>query len=145
VSGTVPRLEPRLGFTAEAAQSHASLQRRGRAATSVAGALAIALLSACPSVRLSAQAAPLTISVNQNPVVAPPVVLHWPTPGGAARVGVYTITGIPVIGVPFASDVGRWQWDLTNQTGAPVANGAYYIVVTLSDNTRLRRRLLVAR
>ena len=32
-----------------------------------------------------------------------------------------------------------------NQNGAPVVNGAYYVVVTLSDNTRLRRRLLVAR
>lgn len=95
-------------------------------------------------VGLSAQA-PATISVNQNPVVAAPVVLHWPTPGGAARVDVYTITGVPVVFVTFASDVGRWPWDLTNQAGMPVVNGAYYIVVTLSDNTRLRRRLLVAR
>ncbi|MFI5206799.1 MAG: hypothetical protein ACHQU8_04245 [Gemmatimonadales bacterium] len=104
---------------------------------------AIVFLSASPPVPLSAQAP--AISVNQNPVVAAPVVLHWPTPGGVARVDVYTITGQPVTFVTFASDVGRWPWDLTNQTGVPVANGAYYIVVTLSDNTRLRRRLLVAR
>ncbi len=121
----------------------------GRADSRTGGRILVAtlgavLLSAGPPVRLSAQAAPV-ISVNQNPVAAPPVVLHWPTPGGAARADVYTITGMPVIGVTFASDVGRWQWDLTNQTGAPVANGAYYVVVTLSDNTRLRRRLLVAR
>ena len=112
-------------------------------------ALGAALLTVCPSVRLSAQTTPpqgpAAISVNQNPVVAAPVVLHWPTPGGAARVEVFTITGEAVTLVAFASDVGRWQWDLTNVNGAAVANGAYYIVVTLSDNTRLRRRLLVAR
>jgi hypothetical protein len=106
--------------------------------------LGTALLVALAPARLCAQA-PATISVNQNPVVAAPVVLHWPTPGGVARVDVFTITGEPVVIVTFPSDVGRWPWDLTNQTGAPVANGAYYIVVTLSDNTRLRRRLLVAR
>jgi hypothetical protein len=105
---------------------------------------ALLVLTAVPPYRLTAQA-PAAISVNQNPVVAAPVVLHWPTPGGVARVDVYTITGVPVAFVTFASDPGRWPWDLTNQTGAPVANGAYYIVVTLSDNTRLRRRLLVAR
>jgi hypothetical protein len=107
-------------------------------------ALGIALLSACLPVRLSAQA-PAAIAVNQNPVVAAPVVLHWPTPGGVARADVFTITGESVTSVTFASDVGRWQWDLTNQNGAPIVNGAYYIVVTLSDNTRLQRRLLVAR
>lgn len=122
----------------------ASLQRQGRAATSVAGALAIALLFVCSPARLTAQA-PAAISVNQNPVVAAPVVLHWPTPGGVARVDVFTITGEPVTFVSLPSDIGRWQWDLTNQTGAAVANGAYYIVVTLSDNSRLQRRLLVAR
>lgn len=88
---------------------------------------------------------PAAISVNQNPVVAAPVVLRWPTPGGAAHVDVFTITGDPVTTVAFASDTGRWQWDLTNLNGAAVANGAYYVVVTLSDNSRLRRRLLVAR
>jgi len=102
------------------------------------------LLPVYPSTRLHAQAPP-AISVNQNPVVAAPVVLHWPTPGGAARADVYTIKGEPVTSVNFASDVGRWQWDLTNSSGAAVVNGAYYIVVTLSDNSRLRRRLLVAR
>ena len=107
------------------------------------------VLIALPPDRVAAQvappAAPAVISVNQNPVVAAPVVLHWPTPGGQARVDVYTMTGAPVTFVTFASDVGRWPWDLTSLSGAPVANGAYYIVVTLSDNTRLRRRLLVAR
>jgi hypothetical protein len=120
----------------------ASLQRQSRAATSVVGALALMLVLS--PVRLAAQA-PAAISVNQNPVVASPVVLHWPTPGGVARVDVFTITGGPVTFVSFPSDVGRWQWDLTNLAGAPVANGAYYIVVTLSDNSRLQRRLLVAR
>jgi hypothetical protein len=114
----------------------------GRRLLVVAGALLV--FTALPRYRLTAQT-PAAISVNQNPVVAAPVVLHWPTPGGVARVDVFTITGESVTFVTFPSDVGRWQWDLTNQAGAPVANGAYYIVVTLSDNSRLRRRLLVAR
>jgi hypothetical protein len=108
----------------------------------IVGALALMLVMS--PVRLVAQA-PAAISVNQNPVVAAPVVLHWPTPGGVARVDVFTITGEPVTFVTFPSDVGRWQWDLTNLAGVPVANGAYYIVVTLSDNSRLQRRLLLAR
>jgi hypothetical protein len=117
-------------------------QTRRRADGRWARAAALGLfLLVCASARLPAQ----SISVNQNPVVAAPVVLHWPTPGGVARVEVFTITGLPVASANFASDVGRWQWDLTSQTGAPVANGGYYIVVTLSDNSRLRRRLLIAR
>ena len=108
-------------------------------------ALLLLLLPVYPSTRLPAQSAPPSISVNQNPATAAPLVFHWPTPGGAARVNVYTITGLPVIDTAFASDVGRWAWNLTSLAGAPVANGAYYIVVTLSDNSRLRRRVLVAR
>ncbi|MFI5280049.1 MAG: hypothetical protein ACHQU1_06120 [Gemmatimonadales bacterium] len=135
-----PRLKPRLGSTAEAAWALVSLQRQSRAATLVAGAaLALAVLPASMPAQTAA------ISINQNPVVVAPVVLHWPTPGGVTRVDVFTVTGAPVTSETFASDAGRWPWDLTNQNGAPVVNGAYYIVVTLSDNTRLRRRLLVAR
>jgi hypothetical protein len=102
------------------------------------------VLIAGPPARLPAQVPPV-ISVNQNPVAIAPVVLHWPTPGGSARATVYTTTGTPVADTTFAADTGRWQWDLTSRTGGPVPNGAYYIVVTLSDNSRLRRRLLVAR
>lgn len=110
------------------------------------GALGVVALSVCPSVRLSAQAPPPpVISVSANPVTATAVTLHWPSPGGLARVDVYTLTGSPVRTVSLPNDTGRWQWDLTNDAGRPVANGAYFIVVTLGDNTRLSRRLLVAR
>ena len=86
-----------------------------------------------------------SINVSQNPVTAPPVTLHWAAAAGTARVEVYSLTGVHVTSADLPNDPGRWQWDLTADTGRPVANGAYFIVLTLGDNTRLRRRLLVAR
>ena len=108
----------------------------------------ILVLCACPALRLAAQAPPLppSIAVSANPVRAAPVNLHWPTVGGIARVQIFTLTGAPVTSATLtAPDPGSFTWDLTTSDGRPVANGGYFIVVTLGDNTRLGRRLLVAR
>src|SRR5262249_47745097 len=114
----------------------------GRTGGWAVGALAmtLVLLSAGPPARLSAQAPNNTsITVSANPVTAAPVIGHWPPVAGTASVQVFTITGLAVITA--TSTTARWQWDLTNADGQAVANGTYLIVVTLPDNTRLRRRL----
>jgi hypothetical protein len=104
----------------------------------------IFLLGTCPALRLAAQAPP-SIAVSANPVRAQPVTLHWPSVGGVARVEIFTLTGAPVTSTTLTPDPGAWTWDLTTADGRPVTNGGYFIVVTLGDNTRLGRRLLVAR
>ena len=110
----------------------------------VTAAMACIVLSAVASVRLVAQAPNNTsITVSANPVTAAPVILHWPAVAGTASVQVFTLTGLAVVSA--TSTTARWQWDLTNADGQAVANGTYLIVVTLPDNTRLRRRLQVAR
>ncbi|MFI5278947.1 MAG: hypothetical protein ACHQU1_00520 [Gemmatimonadales bacterium] len=64
--GWVPRLKPRLGTAAEAAANRVSLQRQGRAASSLAGAAAMALLlCACASAR------PLAAQVGHDPQHSP--------------------------------------------------------------------------
>jgi hypothetical protein len=87
----------------------------------------------------------LVVEVSANPVTAAPVTLRWPAAGGAARVDIFSLTGTRVAGASLPTDPGRWVWDLTTTTGGTVANGAYGVVITLGDGTRLRRRLLVAR
>ncbi len=84
-----------------------------------------------------------SITVSANPVTAAPVIVHWPPVAGTATVQVFTLTGLAVVNATSAT--ARWQWDLTNADGQAVANGTYLLVVTLPDNTRLRRRLQVAR
>ncbi len=107
--------------------------------------ITIFLLGTCPALRLAAQAPP-SIAVSANPVRAAPVTLHWPSVGGIARVEIFALTGAPVTSATLtAPDPGSWTWDLTTTDGRPATNGAYFIIVTLGDNTRLGRRLLVAR
>jgi hypothetical protein len=108
--------------------------------------MTIFLLCTCPALRLAAQAPPPSIAVSANPVRVAPVTLHWPSVGGIARVDIFGLTGAPVTSATLtAPDPGSWIWDLTTADGRPVVNGGYFIVVTLGDNTRLGRRLLVAR
>jgi hypothetical protein len=85
------------------------------------------------------------IAVSANPVRGDQVTLHWPAGTGVARVEIFSLTGTRVAEASFASDPGRWVWDLTVGAGQRAANGAYAVVVTREDGTRLRRRLLVAR
>ena len=94
--------------------------------------------------RLSQLPAP-AIEVSANPVRAAPLTLRWLPATGTARVDVFSITGSRVNSVSLAPDPGRWVWDLTSADGRPVANGAYYLLLTLSDGSVARRRLLVAR
>jgi hypothetical protein len=91
-----------------------------------------------------AQQAP-AIEVSANPVTSGTVTLRWPAAAGTAHIEIFSLVGTRIAGADLPGDPGRWLWDLTTSTGAPVANGAYFIVVTTGDNTRLRRRLLVAR
>jgi hypothetical protein len=86
-----------------------------------------------------------TITVSANPVRTSSVTLHWPASGGTAEVRVFSQTGALVAREVLASDPGRWVWNLQTSAGESVANGPYYIVVSLSDGTRLSRRLLLAR
>lgn len=113
-----------------------------------AGGLAL-FLTVCPSHRLTvflaAQSQPRSISVSANPVRTNSVTLHWPSGSGTAQVQVFSQLGTLVAREVLASDPGRWVWNLQTSSGESVANGPYYIVVSLSDGTRLRRRLLVAR
>jgi hypothetical protein len=107
--------------------------------------ITIILLCTCPVLPLAAQASP-SIAVSANPVRAAPVTLHWPSVGGIARVEIFALTGAPVTSVTLtAPDPGSWIWDLTTADGRPATNGGYFIVITLGDNSRLGRRLLVAR
>jgi len=87
----------------------------------------------------------LVVEVSANPVTTAPVTLRWPSGTGSARVEIYSLTGTRITGVNLAPDPGRWVWDLTTEAGREVANGPYGIVISRSDGTRLRRRLLVAR
>ena len=86
-----------------------------------------------------------TVQTSANPVRAAPVVLRWTAGPGSARADVFSLAGTRVITVDLGADPGRWSWDLTTQAGEPLANGAYFVVITLGDGTHLRRRLLVAR
>jgi hypothetical protein len=87
----------------------------------------------------------LVVEISANPVTVAPVTLRWPLGSGAARVDIYSLSGTRIAGATLAPDPGRWVWDLTTDAGRDVANGAYGIVITLGDGTRIRRRLLVAR
>jgi len=105
----------------------------------------IGLLSAAPPAHpMRAGQAP-AIDVSANPVRGSSVTLHWPAGTGNAVVEVFSVMGTRVTTATLAPDPGRWVWDLTTEQGRPAANGGYYLVVTLGDGTRLRRRLLVAR
>jgi hypothetical protein len=95
------------------------------------------------AVARTAEADPLMVSAN--PVRGDQVTLHWPAGAGSARLDVYSVVGSRIAGATFPVDPGRWVWDLTVGAGQRAANGAYIIVVTREDGSRLRRRLLVAR
>jgi len=86
-----------------------------------------------------------TLDVSENPVRSGSVTLRWPPGTGTAHVDVFSLTGTRVTSATLGIDPGRWVWDLTTLAGRPVANGAYFVVVTQADGTRLRRRLLVGR
>jgi len=86
-----------------------------------------------------------SVEVSANPVKTAPVTLRWPAGGGSAQIDIFSLTGTRIAGASLPVDPGRWVWDLTTVTGGEVANGAYGVVITLGDGTRLRRRLLVAR
>jgi len=88
---------------------------------------------------------PPQVEVSANPVRTAPVTLRWLPGTGSARVTVFSVTGTRIAGTSLTTDPGRWQWDLTTDEGRPVANGAYFVVVTLDNGTVMRRRLLVAR
>ncbi len=87
----------------------------------------------------------VTIEISANPVRAAPLVLRWPAATGSARADVFSLTGTRVMTASLGSDPGRWSWDLTNESGQGITNGAYFIVVTRGDGSQLRRRVLVAR
>ncbi len=86
-----------------------------------------------------------TIETSANPVRDAPVTLRWPASTGTTQVDVFSLTGTRVASVALSPDSGRWAWDLTTENGGRIANGAYFVVVTQADGTRMRRRLLVAR
>ena len=93
---------------------------------------------------LAALQAP-AIETSANPVRGTSVTFHWPAGSGNAMVEIFSVTGTRVTTVTLSPDPGRWVWDLTTENGQAVANGGYYVVVTRSDGTRMRRRQLVAR
>ena len=110
---------------------------------------AVAVAAADPAVsRLFnrvAQLPPPAIEVSANPVRAAPLTLRWLPGTGTARLEMFSLTGSRVNSVNLSPDPGRFVWDLTTGEGRQVANGAYFIVLTLSDGTVARRRLVVAR
>lgn len=118
----------------------------GRSASAVGLVL---LLAVWPSDRLTAflaaQSQAGSITVSANPVRSNSVTLHWPAGAGTVSIEVFSQTGTLVAREQLASDPGRWVWNLQTSAGEDVANGPYYIVVSRTDGTRLRRRLLVAR
>jgi hypothetical protein len=85
------------------------------------------------------------IETSANPVRGTSVTLRWAAGTGNSRVEIFSVMGTRVNAAILSPDPGRWVWDLTTERGQAAANGGYYIVVTLGDGTRLRRRLLVAR
>ncbi|HWO88753.1 MAG TPA: M14 family metallopeptidase [Gemmatimonadales bacterium] len=92
-------------------------------------------------------AAELALEINANPVRAAPLVVMWePAPSlGTARVEVHSMLGTRVRRAEIPADPGRWDWDLLTDSGSPVANGAYFVVVSRGDGRRMRRRVFVAR
>ena len=76
---------------------------------------------------------------------AAPLVVRWPAGTGNARAEVFSYAGTLVADETLAGDPGLWRWDLTNRSGAAVANGAYIVVLTRGDGTRYRRRVFIVR
>jgi hypothetical protein len=81
--------------------------------------------------------------VSENPVKSDLVVITWPAGTGAARVGIYTYAGTPLVRASVAAGLSEYDWDLT-VGGRHVPNGAYLIVVQV-DGKAYRRRLFVTR
>ncbi len=79
--------------------------------------------------------------INQNPVRRSPLIMNYPT---ARRIEVYDFAGRLVRRFAIPAGSARTTWDLTNDGGRAVANGAYVIVADLGDQV-VRRKLFVVR
>jgi len=87
---------------------------------------------------------PLDVRVSENPVRSDRVYISWPPSGGMATVKVFTFRGDLVFETSVPSAQALVSWDLRNVNGAPISNGAYIVVVQLTDSV-VRKRLFVAR
>ena len=79
--------------------------------------------------------------INQNPVRRSPLIMNYPV---ARRIEVYDFSGRLVRRFDLPAGSARTLWDLTNESGRSVANGAYVIVADLGDRV-VRRRVFVVR
>lgn len=99
---------------------------------------------ASPTYRVDFVAAEELVALSANPVRGEQLVVSY---GEApARVEVFTAAGRRVRGlaVEAAAGPGRVVWDLTDDDGRPVANGAYYLFLELPGGA-LRRTVYVLR
>ena len=119
-----------------------------------AAQLACALCLTTAFTALTASTAPFFaaqspgLSLSTNPLTANPdsVVFRWPkAASGPATIAVYSVLGTPIAGGTVDPDPGRWVWRGTTSGGAPVVNGAYFVVVVRGDGARMRHRIIVAR
>lgn len=92
--------------------------------------------------RTTVLAADEQVNLTQNPVRRSPLIFNFqPT----RYIDIYDFTGRRVRRfMPAAGEV-RWEWNLTNEDGAPIANGVYVVVMQLQSGAVLRRKLFVAR
>ena len=134
MSGSQPN-GARIGATLVAEQSTATGLRSG-ATVNFAGQ------GTGPAIaRTTVLGADERFEINQNPVRRAPLIMNYVT---ARRIEVYDFSGRLVRRFDVPSGSARTTWDLTNERGRTVANGAYMIVADLGDRL-VRRRLFVVR
>ena len=92
--------------------------------------------------RTTLLAADEQLNLTQNPVRRSPLIFNFqPT----RYIDIYDFTGRRVRRFTPAVGAVRWEWNLTNENGTPIANGVYVIVTQLESGAVLRRKLFVAR
>lgn len=92
--------------------------------------------------RTTVLAANERVNIAQNPVRTSPLIINFADP--ATRIAIYDFAGRLVREVQPASGDRAYSWDLTDDGGGPVANGAYILVVDLLSGP-VRRTVFVAR
>jgi hypothetical protein len=100
-----------------------------------------ALAPAVP-VRTTVLAEGERVTLAQNPVRSGPLVVSFGEP--MLRATVYDFAGRRVREIDVADEARRLEWDLRNDGGAAVANGAYLLVLDFVGGA-VRRTLFVAR
>jgi hypothetical protein len=69
-----------------------------------------------------------------------------PNPINSASIDIYNIKGRHVRKLDFvsaSSGVQNIQWDLLSQQGVPVANGIYYLKVSINNDHHIRKALIL--